>query len=97
MAVLQNATVISKGKAYEKELVRLQTELVAMQEWIRTSGKRLVVIFEGRDTAGKGGTIKRITEALNPRTCRTVALPAPTERANAVVLPALHRAPAGGR
>jgi polyphosphate kinase 2 len=67
-------------KQYEKELERLQTELVAMQEWIRISGKRLVVIFEGRDTAGKGGVIRRLTYRLNPRFCRVVALPAPTER-----------------
>src|SRR4051794_7137588 len=65
---------------YEKELERLQTELLAMQEWIQHHGKRLGVLFEGRDTAGKGGTIKRITELLNPRFCRVVALPAPTER-----------------
>ena len=67
-------------KAYAKELERLQDELVAMQEWVRSTGTRVVVLFEGRDTAGKGGTIKRITETLNPRTCRVVALPAPTER-----------------
>lgn len=67
--------VISKKK-YLKEEERLQGELVALQEWIRTNGKRLVVIFEGRDTAGKGGTIKRITARLNPRTCHVVALPA---------------------
>jgi polyphosphate kinase 2 len=72
--------VALSNKAYEKELARLQQELVALQEWIRQSGKRLVVLFEGRDTAGKGGTIQRITAALNPRTCRVVALPAPTER-----------------
>ena len=67
-------------KQYEKELERLQAELVAMQEWIRLNGKRLVVIFEGRDTAGKGGVIRRLTYQLNPRFCRVVALPAPTER-----------------
>jgi len=67
-------------KMYEKEVVRLQEELVAMQEWIRTTGTRLVVLFEGRDTAGKGGTIQRISGALNPRSCRVVALPAPTDR-----------------
>ncbi|CAL8978236.1 Polyphosphate:GDP phosphotransferase [Propionicimonas sp. T2.31MG-18] len=65
---------------YEAELNRLQAELVEMQEWIRTEGRRLVVIFEGRDAAGKGGAIKRITEYLNPRVARIVALPAPTER-----------------
>ena len=65
---------------YEAELNRLQAELVEMQEWIRTTGARLVVIFEGRDAAGKGGAIKRITEYLNPRVAQVVALPAPTER-----------------
>jgi polyphosphate kinase 2 len=67
-------------KGYEKELLRLQTELVFMQEWIVANGKRLVVLFEGRDTAGKDGAIKRITTYLNPRTCRTVAVPTPDER-----------------
>ena len=65
---------------YEKELSRLQAELVTMQEWVRTSPARIVVIFEGRDAAGKGSTIKRITEFLNPRVTRIVALPAPTDR-----------------
>ncbi len=65
---------------YEAELSRLQIELVKMQEWIKHKGLRVVVIFEGRDAAGKGGTIKRITEPLNPRICRVVALPAPTDR-----------------
>ncbi|HHG91222.1 MAG TPA: polyphosphate kinase 2, partial [Devosia sp.] len=69
-----------KNSAYEKELARLQIELVKMQEWIKHEGLKVVVIFEGRDAAGKGGTIKRITEPLNPRICRVVALPAPTER-----------------
>ena len=65
---------------YEKELRRLQVELVKLQEWIRHKGLQMVVIFEGRDGAGKGGAIKRITDSLNPRICRVVALPAPTER-----------------
>jgi polyphosphate kinase 2 len=65
---------------YEKELFRLQAELVTMQEWVRTSHVRIVVIFEGRDAAGKGSAIKRVTEFLNPRVTRIVALPAPTER-----------------
>jgi polyphosphate kinase len=65
---------------YEQELFRLQAELVNLQEWVRTSGARLVVVFEGRDAAGKGGAIKRATEFLNPRTARIAALPAPTER-----------------
>ena len=67
-------------KMYEKELVRLQKELIKLQEWIKSKNLKVVVIFEGRDAAGKGGVIKRITESLNPRVCRVVALPAPTER-----------------
>jgi polyphosphate kinase 2 len=78
--LLADRAVVLSNKAYDKELARLQQELVALQEWIRCTGTRLVVVFEGRDTAGKGGTIQRITAALNPRTCRVVALPAPTER-----------------
>jgi polyphosphate kinase len=66
--------------AYEHELLRLQAELVKLQEWVRAEGQRLVVIFEGRDAAGKGGSIKRVTEYLNARVARIVALPAPTER-----------------
>ena len=65
---------------YESELLRLQAELVEMQEWVKSTGARVVVVFEGRDAAGKGGAIKRITEYLNPRIARVVALPAPTER-----------------
>jgi polyphosphate kinase len=65
---------------YERELTMLQIELVKLQEWVRQEGLRVVVVFEGRDAAGKGGSIKRITEALNPRVCRVVALPTPTER-----------------
>ena len=81
-------------RRYEKELVKLQGDLAAMTEWIHRSGARVVVLFEGRDAAGKGGVIKRITEYLNPRSCRVAALPAPTEREKgAVVLPAL-RGPA---
>ena len=67
-------------KLYEQELFRLQAELVEMQEWVRSTGARLVVIFEGRDAAGKGGTIKRVAQYLNPRIARIAALPAPTER-----------------
>ena len=67
-------------KVYETELVRLQSELNVMQEWVRATGARLAVIFEGRDAAGKGGTIKRITQYMNPRVCRIAALPVPTER-----------------
>ncbi len=67
-------------EAYEAEIFRLQTELVKLQEWVRHSGARIVVIFEGRDAAGKGGTIKRVTEFLSPRIARIAALPMPTER-----------------
>ncbi|WP_441251752.1 polyphosphate kinase 2 [Kitasatospora sp. McL0602] len=69
-----------RKKAYERELLRLQSELVKTQEWVRAEGIRLVVVFEGRDAAGKGGAIKRVTEYLNPRIARIAALPAPTER-----------------
>jgi polyphosphate kinase 2 len=65
---------------YERELLRLQGELVAVQEWVKATGQRLVIIFEGRDAAGKGSTIKRITEFLNPRVAHIEALPVPTER-----------------
>ena len=67
-------------KAYENELYRLQAELVKMQNWTRASGQRIVVIFEGRDAAGKGGTISRVMQYLNPRFARIVALDKPTER-----------------
>ena len=67
-------------KTYEKELFRLQAELVTLQEWVRAEGKRVVVVFEGRDAAGKGSTIKRITEYLNARIARIAALPAPSDR-----------------
>ncbi|GAA3190887.1 MULTISPECIES: polyphosphate kinase 2 [Streptomyces] len=70
---------LSKAR-YERELYRLQTELVKLQEWGRGTGARIVVVFEGRDAAGKGSTIKRVTEYLNPRVARIVALPRPTER-----------------
>ncbi len=69
-----------KRKEYERELRLLHGELVAMQEWVKTTGAKVCVVFEGRDTAGKGGTIKAITERVSPRTFRVVALPAPTER-----------------
>lgn len=69
-----------KKKPYETELYRLQIELLKLQAWVKQTGARVAVIFEGRDAAGKGGVIKRITEYLNPRSVRVVALPAPTER-----------------
>ncbi len=69
-----------KRKEYEKALRKLQVELCVLQEWVRHSGRRVVVIFEGRDAAGKGGTIKAITERVSPRVFRVVALPAPSDR-----------------
>jgi polyphosphate kinase len=69
-----------KDYKYVEELARLQFELIKLQEWVRLQGLRVAVLFEGRDAAGKGGVIKRITESLNPRICRTVALGTPTER-----------------
>jgi polyphosphate kinase 2 len=69
-----------KRKEYEREMRVLHGELVAMQEWVKDSGAKICIVFEGRDTAGKGGTIKRITERVSPRVFRVIALPAPTER-----------------
>jgi polyphosphate kinase 2 len=69
-----------RRKEYEAELAKLQGELVAMQEWVKASGAKICVVFEGRDTAGKGGTIKRIVERVSPRVFHIVALPTPTER-----------------
>src|SRR3954463_3885 len=69
-----------RRKQYEAELATLQAELVAMQEWVKATGAKICIVFEGRDTAGKGGTIKRIVERVSPRVFRVVALPAPTER-----------------
>ena len=69
-----------ENKLYKSELERLQVELVKLQEWVKHNGLRVVVVFEGRDAAGKGGSIKRIAEKLNPRVCKIAALPAPTER-----------------
>src|SRR4029079_13241352 len=67
-------------KPYTAELERLQAELVAMQEWVKQSGTKICIVFEGRDSAGKGGTIKAITDRVSPRVFRVVALPAPSER-----------------
>src|SRR5271166_2015405 len=67
-------------RLYFKELLRLQRELIKLQDWVVAKKLKLVVIFEGRDAAGKGGVIKRVTQRLNPRVCRAVALPAPSER-----------------
>ena len=69
-----------KRKAYEREMRRLHGELVAMQEWVKATGAKICIVFEGRDTAGKGGTIRRITERVSPRVFNVVALSAPTER-----------------
>ena len=76
---IDGARRMKRGE-FEKALAELRVELVNMLDWIRKSGHKLVVVFEGRDAAGKGGTIKRIVDPLNPRYCRVVALPAPTER-----------------
>jgi polyphosphate kinase 2 len=85
--ILDDFSAVSEGrqpkldrKFYEKELTRLQVELVKMQYWIKHTGFRLLVLFEGRDAAGKGGTIKRVTEPLNPRGCNVIALGTPTDR-----------------
>jgi polyphosphate kinase 2 len=78
--VSRDGTHKISNSVYEAELARLQIELVKLQEWIRQTGHRVAIICEGRDAAGKGGTIKRITEAMNPRVARVVALPAPSER-----------------
>jgi len=82
---------------YFKELFPLQAELVRLQDWVVKTGYRLVVLFEGRDAAGKGGVIKRISQRLNPRVCRVAALPAPNDRERTQVLPTLRGPPAGGR
>ena len=76
----KSGTPKMKRKPYEAELRVLQGELVAMQEWVKATGAKICIVFEGRDTAGKGGTIKRITSRVSPRVFRVVALPAPTER-----------------
>ena len=87
-----------KNKEYLRELRKLHGELVAMQEWVKASGAKVCIVFEGRDTAGKGGTIKAITERVSPRVFRVVALPgADRAREVADVHPALHPAlPCGG-
>jgi polyphosphate kinase 2 (PPK2 family) len=69
-----------KRKRYEKELHKLQVELCHLQEWVKAKGLKVIIVFEGRDTAGKGGTIKALTERVSPRVFRIVALPAPSER-----------------
>jgi polyphosphate kinase 2 len=86
------------GKAYEREMFKLQTELVKLQEWVKTTGARVVIIFEGRDAAGKGGIIKRIAERTSPRVFRVVALPSPTERQKSQIYMQryVEQLPAGG-
>src|SRR6266446_1884059 len=87
-----------KGKKYLKELRKLQGELCKLQEWIKHKGLRAIIVFEGRDGAGKGGTIKAITERVSPRVFRMIALPAPTEREKSqmYVQRYLPHLPAGG-
>jgi polyphosphate kinase len=75
-----NSTPKMKRKAYEEELERLQAELCKLQDWVKYKGLRVIIVFEGRDAAGKGGTIKAITERVSPRVFRVVALPAPSDR-----------------
>jgi polyphosphate kinase len=86
------------NKEYEKEMFKLQTELVKLQEWVKATGARIVILFEGRDAAGKGGTIKRIVERVSPRVFRVVALPAPTERQKSQIYMQryVEQLPAGG-
>ena len=87
-----------KRKPYEKQLDKLQAELCHLQEWVKHKGLRVIVVFEGRDAAGKGGTIKAITARVSPRVFRVVALPAPTERREvADIHPTLHGALPGRR
>ena len=87
-----------KRKPYEKELRKLQEELCHLQDWIRKSGERVIVVLEGRDAAGKGGTIKAITERVSPRVFRVVALPAPSDREKSQMYMQryVERFPAGG-
>ena len=87
-----------KRKAYEKELRKLQEELCHLQDWVRTSGERVIVVLEGRDAAGKGGTIKAITERVSPRVFRVEALPAPSDREKSQMYMQryVERFPAGG-
>jgi polyphosphate kinase 2 (PPK2 family) len=69
-----------KGKEYAKELRKLQEKLCVLQDWVKHEGKRVIIVFEGRDAAGKGGTVKAITERVSPRIFRVIALPAPSDR-----------------
>ena len=85
-----------KAKDYERELARLHVELVKLQEWVQHKGLKVCIVFEGRDGAGKGGTIKAITERVSPRVFRVVALPAPTEREKTQMYLQRYIAPSSG-
>src|SRR5262250_1659432 len=87
-----------KGKAYDKQLRKLQVELCRLQDWVKAEGTRIIIVFEGRDAAGKGGTIKAITERVSPRVFRVVALPAPSDRQKTQLFMQryIERFPAGG-
>ena len=76
----RTAEEMAERRQYFRELLRLQAELVKLQDWVVSAGHKVVILFEGRDAAGKGGVIKRITQRLNPRSCRVAALPAPNDR-----------------
>src|SRR3974377_1447790 len=93
-----NADGKMKRKAYEKELHKLQVELCRLQDWVKETGERIIILFEGRDAAGKGGTIKAITERVSPRILRVVALPAPSDREKTEMFMQryIERFPAGG-
>jgi polyphosphate kinase 2 (PPK2 family) len=80
-----------KREEYEKQLRKLQTELCSLQDWVKQQGERIIVVFEGRDAAGKGGTIRAMTERVSPRTFRLVALPAPSECRCGIRHELLHR------
>ena len=88
-----------KRKHYEKELRKLQVELCLLQDWVKETGERIIILFEGRDAAGKGGTIQAITERVSPRVFRVVALPAPSDREKTEMFMQryIERFPAGGR
>ena len=97
IAALKSKSSLDR-RDYFRELFRLQSELIKLQDWVAHTGSKVAVIFEGRDAAGKGGVIKRITQRLNPRSCRVVALPAPTEREKVeLVFPALRSPSSRGR
>jgi len=93
-----NGAAKLKRKAYEKELRKLQVELCRLQDWVKTKGAKIIIVFEGRDAAGKGGTIKAITERLSPRVFRVVALPAPSDREKSQMFMQryINQFPAGG-